>query len=197
MRIVVFGSTGMVGSRIVDELSRRGHEVVGATRSSGSDISSVDAVASVAAGADVVVSAVSARGNPTGLRDAAESLVDGLRRSGVRRVIAVGGAGSLEVAPGVRLVDSPEFPADYKEEALDGAASLGFYRGVDDLDWTFVSPAAFIHPGERTGRYQLGGDQMLTDAAGNSEISAEDFAIAIADLVDSGDHVRARVGVAW
>ena len=113
------------------------------------------------------------------------------------RVVVVGGAGSLEVAPGVRLVDTPDFPEEWKAEALQHADALEVYRTVDDLDWTLVSPAAFIHPGERTGHYRLGGDQLLTNNDGNSEISAEDYAIAIADVVEEDDHKRQRVTAAW
>jgi putative NADH-flavin reductase len=197
MKIVVFGHTGMIGSRIVAELEQRGHEVVGASRATGADVTDPESVAGVVAGADVVVSAISARGVDYTLTDVARSLTDGLRRAGVRRVLVVGGAASLEVAPGERLLDTPDFREDWKPEAIQGADALEFYRGVADLDWTFVSPAAYIHPGERKGRYQIDGDQLLVDADGNSEISAEDYAVAIADLLESGEPVRARVGVAW
>jgi uncharacterized protein len=197
VRIVVFGPTGMVGSRIVGELERRGHVVIGASRAGGADVTDPGAVAAAARGGDAVVSAVSARGVDYTLADVARSLVEGVRRAGVRRLVIVGGAGSLEVAPGVRLVDTPDFPEDWKPEALQHADALEVYRGVDDLDWTFVSPAAFIHPGERTGRYRLGGDRLLVDENGNSEISAEDYAIAIADLLEQDGHKRERVSAAW
>jgi len=108
-----------------------------------------------------------------------------VREAGVRRLLVVGGAGGLEVAPDTRLVDTPDFPADWKPEAIAHTEALDYYRSVEDLDWTFVSPAAFIHPGERTGRYRLGGDQLLVDDNGNSEVSAEDYAIAIADLLET------------
>lgn len=197
MKIVVFGPTGMVGTPIVTELTQRGHEVVGASRSSGTDITDSAAVAGAVAGADAVVSAISARGVDYTLADAARSLLDGMRRSGCTRLVVVGGAGSLEVAPGTRLIDTPGFPDEYKAEASQGAEALELFRGVDDLDWTYVSPAAFIHPGERTGQYRLGGDQLLADENGNSEISAEDYAIAIADLLEQGGHSRERVSAAW
>ena len=197
MRVVVFGPNGMVGSRIVTELEGRGHDVVGASRSSGVDVTSPDAVAQAVAGADVVVSAIAARGVDYTLSDVARSLIAGLRQAEVTRVLNVGGAGSLEVGDGVRLLDTPDFPEEYKAEAGQAADSLAVWRAADDLDWTYVSPAAFIHPAERTGRYRLGGDQLLTDAQGNSEISAEDYAVAIADLAESGEHGRERVGVAW
>jgi putative NADH-flavin reductase len=187
----------MVGSRVKAELDQRGHEVVPVSRATGTDVTDPDAVAAAASGADAVVSAVSARGVGYTLSDVARSLIEGLRRSGTRRVLIVGGAGSLEVAPGVRLVDTPDFHEEWKPEALQQADALEIYRSVDDLDWTYVSPAAYIHPGERTGRYRLGGEQLLTDESGGSEISAEDYAIAVADLVEEGSHSRERVTAAW
>jgi putative NADH-flavin reductase len=197
MKIVVFGSTGMIGSRITAELEQRGHEVIGMSRASGVDITDADGVAHAARGADAVVSAVSARGVDYTLTDVARALTDGLRRAGVQRVVVVGGAASLEVAPGVRLLDTPDFREEWKAEAIQGADALEFYRQVDDLDWTFVSPAALIHPGERTGRYRIDGDRLLVDELGKSEISAEDYAVAVADLLERAEHARERVGVAW
>jgi putative NADH-flavin reductase len=197
MKIVLFGPGGMVGSRIATELEQRGHDVTGASRASGADVTAPDSVAAVAAGADAVVSAVSARTGEYTLADVARSLTDGVGRAGVRRLVVVGGAGSLEIAPGMRLVDTPDFPAEWKPEALDHADALEVYRGSKNLDWTFVSPAAYIHPGERTGHYRLGGDELLVDENGNSEISAEDYAIAIADLLEHDGHERERVSVAW
>jgi putative NADH-flavin reductase len=197
MKITLFGPTGMIGSRIAAELSERGDEVVGASRSTGADVTDPASVAAAASEADAVVSAVSARGVDYTLVDVARSLTEGVQRAGVRRLLIVGGAGSLEVAPGVRLVDTPDFHDEWKPEALAQADALDFYRGVDDLDWTYVSPAAYIHPGERTGHYRLGGDQVLVDDDGNSEITAEDYAIAIADLLAQGDHARQRVVAAW
>jgi putative NADH-flavin reductase len=197
MKIVVFGSTGMIGTRIVAELTRRGHEVIGATRTGGADITSPVSIASVAAGADAIVCAISARGVDYTLTDVARALMEGARRAAVARVVIVGGAGSLEVSPGVRLLDTPDFPPEYRQEAVQGADALEFYRAIDDVDWTYVSPAAIISPGERRGSYQMGGDELVTDEEGNSEISAEDYAIAIADLVEQPGHSRERVGVAW
>ena len=197
MKIVLFGATGMIGSDIAAELDQRGHEVTRVDRSTGADVTSPESVAAVAAGADAIISAVSARGADYTLADVARSLVAGAHRAGVRRVVVVGGAGSLEVAPGVRLLDTPAVPAEWKAEALQHADALEVYRGSDDLDWTFASPAASTHPGQRTERYRLGGDQLLVDEDGNSEISTEDYAIAIADLLKNGSHARERVSVAW
>ncbi len=197
MKIALFGATGMIGSRIATELESRGHEIVYATRASGYDVTDPASVAAAAAGADAIVSAVSARGASYTLLDVARSLVEGARRAGVGRIVIVGGAATLEVAPGVRLLDTPDFPDEFKEEARQGAEALEFYRTVDDLDWTYVSPAAYIHPGERRGTYRANKHELLVDASGNSEISAEDYAIAIADIVEKHSYPRERVGVAW
>jgi uncharacterized protein len=197
MKITLFGAGGMIGSRVATELGRRGHQVTKATRSAGIDVTDPQQVAQAANGADAVISAVAARDGSFTLSDVAHSLHDGLREAGVTRLVVVGGAAGLEVAPGEKLFDTPDFPQEWKAEARQGMESLDVYRTFDDLDWTWVSPAAFIHPGERTGVYRLGGDQLLTDESGNSEVSAEDFAIALADLVESGEHARERVTAAW
>ncbi|TYB67662.1 NAD(P)H-binding protein [Nonomuraea sp. PA05] len=200
MKILLFGATGMVGQRIAAELRDRGHEVTGLSRS-GPVKGDINDTATLAEGHDVIVSAVApprdgSEPEPPFLA-ANRALIDGARASGVRRVIVVGGAGSLQVAPGQDLVDTPDFPDLYKKEALAGRALLRLYREVEDLDWTFVSPAAQIAPGERTGAYRLGGDLLMTDAEGRSFITAEDFAVAIADEVDKAAHPRQRISIAY
>jgi putative NADH-flavin reductase len=150
MNVVVFGATGMVGARIAAELEQRGHAVTAATRATGADVTDPQSVASVAAGADAVVSAVSARGVSYTLADVAPALVEGVREAGVRRLVIVGGAGSLEVAPGTRLMDNPSFPEQWKPEAIDQSEALDRYRGVEDLGWTFASPG--LHPSRRAHR---------------------------------------------
>ena len=212
MRIIVFGAGGAIGREITAELLRRGHPVVAVTRT-GAPIDGLDvqviqgdaadpaSVAIIAQGVDAIVSAVGPRrgseDDEESLLGAARGLVDGMRRAGARRLVVVGGAGSLEVAPGHRLVDTPDFPAAWKPGALAHARALDeVYRAADDLDWTYVSPAALIEPGERTGQYRAGGDQLLTDDAGNSRITIPDYAIAIADVAERGDAVRRRITVA-
>lgn len=201
MKILVLGATGMIGSRISAELERRGHEVTGVSRASGVDAQDAAAVAKAAAGHDAVVSAIAPPRDGSDPEApfvaATRATLDAVRQAGVSRLVQVGGAGSLEVAPGVRLVDTPEFPEVYKKEALAGAATLALYRETGDLDWTYVSPAAEIAPGERTGSYRLGGERLLTDAEGRSFISAEDYAVAVADVLEKGGHVRERVTVAY
>jgi putative NADH-flavin reductase len=147
---------------------------------------------------------VSAIGPHPGAETAEDSLVGGalgliagLRKAGVRRLVIVGGAGSLEVAPGVRLVDTPDFPPAWKPTALAHAEVLGLCRETEDLDWTYASPAAVIEPGERTGSFRIGADQLLADEAGESRISIPDFAIAVVDVLERGEAIRRRITVAY
>lgn len=215
MKIVLFGATGHVGQRIAAEALRRGHQVVGVARDP-SRAQSVDprvtlvqgdatdpaSVASMARGADAVVTSVSPRPGSTGnaprLVDVARAAIAGVRQAGVKRLIAVGGAASLEVAPGVALLDTPDFPELYRDEATQGRDSLKVYREeADELDWTFISPAIVIQPGERTGRYRTTDDTILFDENGQSVISYEDYAVALLDELENPRHVGRRFGVAY
>ncbi|MFG2086345.1 NAD(P)-dependent oxidoreductase [Spirillospora sp. NPDC048824] len=207
MRILLIGATGMIGRRVADEARRRGHEVTGVTRSGNegtarAEARDTEAIAALAKGHDAAVLSVPPPrdgSETTGpLLATTRGVLDGLRRADVRRLIVVGGAGSLEIAPGVRLVDTPGFPAEYKSEALAAAEQLGVIRAeAGDLDWTYISPAAVIEPGERTGEFRLGGDRFLSDADGNSAISAEDYAIALVDELEKNNAVRQRITVAY
>jgi putative NADH-flavin reductase len=212
MKLVLFGATGMVGSRIATEASARGHQVLAVSRSGQSPVPGVTAtaadatdrekVAEVARGADVVASAcVPPRdgSDPSGPFLALnEALVAGVRAAGVGRLMVVGGAGGLEVAPGQALSDQPGFPEAYLPEAHAHRAVLAYYRALDDgLDWTYVSPAAEIAPGTRTGRFRVDGDQFMTDDQGRSLISAEDYAVAFVDELEAHAHPRGRMSVAY
>jgi uncharacterized protein len=205
MRILLIGASGMIGSRIAAEARGRGHEVTGVTRSGKdgttvAEASDAPAIAALAAGHDVVVFTVAMRELEAPLEPllaAGRGVFEALRTAGVRRLVVIGGAGSLEVAPGVRLIDTPEFPEIYKPEASAHAELFDVIRAeAGDLDWTYVSPAAVIQPGERTGAYRRGGDQLLTDAEGNSEISAEDFAIGVVDELEKNEAIRKRITLA-
>ncbi len=216
MKIVLFGATGNVGQRVAAEALRRGHEVVGVVRDpeaarapdarvrlAKGDATQTDSVAALVKGADAVVSAISPRPNARGLAapslvENARALIAGLGRSGTKRVLFVGGAGSLEVAPGKQLVDQPGFPETYKAEALNAREALRVWREeASGLDWTFLCPSAETAPGERTGRYRTTGDQFLADKAGRSFITFEDFAVAVLDELEQPRHVGQRFGVAY
>jgi putative NADH-flavin reductase len=119
-----------------------------------------------------------------------------VRASGVKRYLVVGGAASLFVAPGQRLLDQPDFPDAYKPEASAGAAFLEALRGADDLEWTYLSPSAVFVPGERTGKFRLGTDELLVSDHG-STISFEDYAVALVDEIERPAHVRRRFTVGY
>ena len=218
MKLVLFGATGNIGQRVVAEALRRHHEVVGVVRDPEAvespdprvtlvkgDATQSASIGQVARGADAVVSAISPRPNARGLPAPtlvhnARALLAGLPSAGVERVLMVGGAGSLEVAPGQQLVDQPAFPEAYKAEALDGRDALTVWRnegGASGLSWTFLSPAVEIAPGERTGRYRTTLDAVLWDSAGKSFITFEDFAVAVLDELEKPAHVGQRFGVAY
>jgi hypothetical protein len=160
-------------------------------------------VARLAAGQDAVAAATGPRRGDgedpeDSLLGAARGLAEGLRQAGVRRLVVVGGAGSLEIAPGQRLVDRPDFPPAHKPAALAHARALDeVYRRIEDLDWTCVSPARVTGPGERTGEFRVGGDRLLVDESGESRISIPDFAIAFADELEHGAAFRRRITAAY
>jgi putative NADH-flavin reductase len=216
VRIVVFGATGNVGQRVVAEALRRKHEVVGIVREPAAvqspdsrvklvkgDATNADDVARVSRGADAVVSAISPRPNARGLPApslAANSraMIKGLRDAGVKRVLYVGGASSLEVAPGKALADLPDFPEIYREEAREGREALDIWRNeAKALDWTYLSPAAEIAPGNRTGKYRTTDEKLLVDDKGKSFITFEDYAVAVLDELERPQHVGKRFGVAY
>ncbi|WP_225764629.1 NAD(P)-dependent oxidoreductase [Inquilinus sp. Marseille-Q2685] len=202
-KLALIGATGNVGSKILAEALNRGHEVTGIVRNpeklpqhpnltaKRGDVFDADGLAGLLAGHDAVISSVHYTASDPAL------LLQAVKASGVKRYLVVGGAGSLEVAPGVQLVDTPEFPAIYKEEASKGRDYLNLLRGETGLDWTFLSPSAVIAPGERTGTFRLGGDQLLVGADGQSRISQEDYAIALIDELEKPAHIRQRFTVGY
>jgi hypothetical protein len=183
MKIAIAGASGRAGSRITAELARRGHHVTAIARNP----DQIERLAGVTAVKGDVLDQV-------GL---ARLWSGAARDSKVGCYLVVGGAGSLEVAPGVRLVTTPGFPAQYKAEAEKGAAFLDLLRLQKDLNWTFLSPSALFIEGERTGKFRLGTDQLLTASDGKSSISFEDFAVALADEIERPAHPRARFTVGY
>jgi hypothetical protein len=203
MKIAIAGASGRAGSRITSELARRGHHVTAIARNP----DKIERLANVTAvrgdvldqagltrlwsGHDAAVSSIHFTASDP------DRLIGAARDSQVGRYLVVGGAGSLEVAPGVRLVTTPGFPAQYKAEAEKGAAFLDLLRLQKDLNWTFLSPSALFIEGERTGKFRLGTDQLLTAPDGKSWISFEDFAVALADEIERPAHPRARFTVGY
>ena len=202
--VAILGITGRAGSRIATELLQRGHTVTGIARNvvkaearpglslKQADATQLDALVALLRGHDAVISATHFAGGI----DAATAIA-AAQKADVPRLLVVGGAGSLEIAPGKALVDTPEFPAAYKAEALAGRAFLEALRAEKVLDWTFISPSALFEPGERTGSYRIGGNQLLADANGKSWVSMEDYAIAMADEIEKPAHPRQRFTVGY
>ncbi len=220
LKIIVYGSTGRVGSRVVNEALNRGHEVTAVSRDPArikqqndrlsavkGDILESASITGLVAGQDVIV--VSVRGRVDGSKDpektvqrvAAEILVGVLRNMGEHapRLIYVGGAGSLEIKPGVLYADSlPIFvPRSIRQEVQGHVLTLEYLRTVEDVQWTYISPAKKFAPGKRTGIYRIGGDQMLFDKKGKSKISMEDFAVALIDEAENSAHLRERFSIAY
>ena len=202
MKVVLYGATGKAGSVILKELVDRGHSVVAAARTPENvqklknvtavqdDLSNPVKTASIVKGADAVVSAY---GPPpddtTQIIGATNRLVQGIEQAGGPRLIVVGGAGSLYVAPGVTLRESGHLPKEWIP-IVDAHFEVLRNLKQSSIDWTYFSPAGFFEPGERTGKFRLGKDYLITDAQGNSRISFEDYAIALP--YPRASHLRLR-----
>lgn len=202
--IAVLGITGRVGSRIGAELLRRGHMVTGLARTVRSvpcqpglrlravDAADPDALVTALRGHDALISAMRFVGGI-----AAPELIAAAKRSGIKRLLVVGGAGSLRTSTGQLLLETSDFPAAYEAEARAGKQFLEALSGERELDWTFLSPSAEFSPGSRTCRFRLGGDELLVDAAGRSHVSMEDFAVAMVDELENPRHDRRRFTVGY
>ena len=213
MKITLYGATGIVGQRILQEALQRGHEVTAVVRDPSrlavtnnhltvvtGDVTDAASMDEAVRGQEVVVVSVSGRRDHDNsiFTEAAQTILETLPKAGVERLVWVGGAGSLEIAPNVRVMDTPEFPAAYLGEARAQGEVLNLFRTANtEVDWTFLSPPAEIAPGERTGTYRLGGDQLLFDTAGKSHISTEDYAVALLDEIEKPTHTRQRFTVAY
>jgi putative NADH-flavin reductase len=207
MKVVLYGGTGNAGSRILKELVERGHKVIAVARdvsklppdveSRQDDLSDVNKMASVIAGADAVVSAYAPPADDTDqLLGVTERLIAAVKKAGDVRLIVVGGAASLEVAPGVSLLKSGHLPAEWVPIATSHDQALKLLR-ASDINWTYFSPAAFFEPGERTGKFRLGTNQLIANEKGESRISMEDYAIALVDELEKSAHQRARFTIGY
>jgi putative NADH-flavin reductase len=210
LKIALFGSSGHIGSRILNEALARAHQVTAivrdATRQTDKrpnleyktgDVLKPESVAAATKGNDVVISAYGpGAGDANQIATAAQSLVEGVGANQPMRLIVVGGAGALEVSPGVQWLHTPNFPPAYKKLALAHRDAFEIIRKAT-FNWTYVSPSAEIDAGVRTGRFRIGTDQLLVDANGKSSISMEDFAAAILDEVEKPKFSRARFTVGY
>ena len=202
-KIAIIGATGRAGSQLLEEALRRGHSVVAIARNTDTlaaragvtieqvDALNADALQQAISGSDVVISAAHFATLP------AAAVIGPVKKAGVKRLLVVGGAGSLLLPDGSRVIDSPGFPAEYKAEASAGAEFLEALRQEQELDWTFLSPSAEFVETERTGRFRLGHDHLLVSAEGRSWISFADYAIALIDEVEKHQHPRQRFTVGY
>jgi putative NADH-flavin reductase len=202
-KIAIIGATGRAGSQLLEEALRRGHSVTAIARDTskidpreGVVSKAVDALDAAAlqaaiAGHDVVISAAHFATLP------ASAVVGPVKKAGVKRLLLVGGAGSLLLPDGTRVIDSEGFPEAYKAEASAGAEFLANLREERDLDWTFLSPSAEFVEGERTGKFRIGQDDLLVSSEGRSWITFADYAIAMLDEVEAPKHSRQRFTVGY
>ena len=202
-KIAIIGATGRAGSQLLEEALRRGHSVIAIARHTdtlaarpGVTVKQVDALDAAAlqqavSGSDVVISAAHFATLP------AASVIAPVKKAGVKRLLVVGGAGSLLLPGGGRVIDSEGFPAEYKAEASAGAAFLDVLREEKTLDWSFLSPSAEFVEDKRTGTFRLGQDDLLVSSEGRSWISFADFAIALIDEVETPKHSRQRFTVGY
>jgi putative NADH-flavin reductase len=213
VNIALIGATGFVGSAILQEALNRGHKVTAIVRNPETlqahpklraqkgDVYNEDDVARFVADHDAVISAFNPGwSNPDIYNQqvkGSSAIINGVKKAGVKRLLFVGGAGSLEVRPGVQSVDLPGFPAEYKQGALATREALTMLRQETSLEWSFLSPSADLFPGQRTGQFRLGTDQLLKDANGESRISVQDYAMAMIDELEKPNHIRRRFTVGY
>ncbi|HPW09103.1 MAG TPA: NAD(P)-dependent oxidoreductase [Burkholderiaceae bacterium] len=217
MKIALIGATGFVGAPVLSELLSRGHTVTVLARNPSklaaqselnpgltvvaADVLDATQVAKAVAGHDAVISAYNPGWSEPKIHDlflqGSQAILDGVKQSGVKRVLVVGGAGSLYVAPGLQLVDTPPFPAEYKQGALAARELLNRIKLENTLEWSFLSPPIGLAPGERTGQYRVGADDLLPGQGDQpAGISVADLAVAIVDEMEKAQHVRRRFTVA-
>ncbi|MFC5477982.1 NAD(P)-dependent oxidoreductase [Massilia suwonensis] len=212
MNIALIGASGYVGAALLKEASARGHDIT-ALASRPERIATApniharqvevldrEQLAAALRGHDAVISAFSGHAQAEVRAyyvEGMESIIAATRQADVPRLLVVGGAGGLEVAPGVQLLDTPAFPAEWKETAEGARQAVNRLREETELDWTVLAPSAHLEPGERTGSFRLGKDALLIDAAGNSHISLEDYAVAMIDELERPAHSRTRFTVGY
>jgi uncharacterized protein len=207
MKIVLYGATGNSGQRILQELINRGHEVTAVARNIAKlpstvkavndDLSNAETIASVIAGADAVVSAYAPpQDNTDALLGITERQIAAVKKAGVSRLIIVGGAGVLEVAPGVTLINSGYLPEAFLPIAKSHEKALGILK-KSDVNWTYFSPAGYFEPGQRTAKFRLGTTNLIANEKGDSRISFEDYAVALANEIEKPAHERGQLSIGY
>lgn len=201
--VALIGASGRIGTKIAQELLRRGHSVTGIARNpekiqaqngltaKAGDFTNPQSIADTLKGHDAIISAASF------IPGQAENLIASVRGSGVKRFLMVGGAASLKTEDGRKVFDTIQLPEEWKAPVMEGMRTLGLLRDVNDIDWTFFSPAVTIQPGERTGKFRLGKEQVVKDAEGNSKISFDDYAIAMVDELERGENIKGRFTIGY
>jgi len=210
--VLLLGASGRIGRRVATELLDRGHAVTGVSRSGAvdgiddedfvavpGDATDPDQVARLAAGHDAVASTLGPGEDesPEVLPELMDAVIEGMRRSSVGRLVWTGGAGGLYVGPDTRLVETEEFPDEWEGVALAAIAAYEVLREADDLEWTYLAPAALIEPGERTGEYRTAEGELVADEDGDSYISMEDFAVALADEIEDPQGVHTYLATGY
>jgi uncharacterized protein len=213
MKVALIGATGFVGSALLNEALDRGHVVTaivrhpeklekreGLTAKTG-DVYDTTSLATLIQGNDAIISAFNPGWKDPNLYDdqvrGTASIIAAIKKAGIKRVLWVGGAGGLEVKPGVRVVDSPDLPSWVKPGSLATIDALDQLRKEPELEWSYLSPSAELKPGHRTGKFRLGNDQLLVDATGKSVISVQDYAVAMIDELEHPAHARRRFTVGY
>ena len=214
MNVILIGASGHAGSRILRELQSRGHDVTAVVRnperlpagvrSQRDDVSNNSRIREIISGGDAVVSAYNAPPNdPDQLVHVTARLIEAIGRAGISRLIMVGGAASLEIAPGLTALASGRLPKEWVPEAAAHGKALELLK-ASDINWTYFSPSAFFEPGERTGKFRLGSVRLILDEKvnspipfGNSRISFEDYAVALVDEIERPAHLRAQFTVGY
>jgi putative NADH-flavin reductase len=209
MKVAIIGASGFIGSALLDEALNRGHQVTAIVRHpekikldnpdltvKKGDITDEPSLAELIKGNEAVICAYKTDDKEASAK-ATHALIDAARKDGIKRVLLVNGAASLEVAPGQLLIDSPEFPAAWKNVAIATKEALDIIKAANDLDWTALSPAMMIEPGPRTGKFRLGKDSVVFNEKGESKISNADYAVAMIDELEKPQHVKERFTLAY
>jgi len=212
MKVALIGATGRVGSRLLAEALSRGHAVTAISqhpeklspranlRALKGDVFDTEALAELLRGHDVVIHSYAPPRDvdrTAAQIRATQSIIAAMKRAGVRRILAVGGAGTLEAAPGVKVMETRELPKEWMGGATSTAQVKYLLEKEKELDWTSLSPSLWLRPGERTGKFRLGGDQILRDRDGQSRISFEDYAVALIDELEEPRHTGRRFTVGY